>query len=250
MTEDDDARAPSRPAGRPVLRRLWPVAALALGLAAFLGLGLDEHVTLAALQENRGALAAWVERMGVAGGIVFAACYALAVAFSIPGGLVLTIAGGFLFGPFAGTLYTVLGATTGATLLFLAARYALADALRGKVGGAIDKMEAGFNRHPMSYMLILRLVPVFPFWLVNLVPAFLGVPLRVYAAGTVLGIVPATFVYALLGDGAGAALDAGGDLDLGMIFQPRFLAPILGLAVLAAIPVVHGGLRRRRGGGA
>jgi uncharacterized membrane protein YdjX (TVP38/TMEM64 family) len=107
-------------------------------------------------------------------------------------------------------------------------------------------MEAGFNESPLCYLLILRLVPLFPFVLVNLVPAFLGVRLSTYAVGTFLGIIPGTFVYALVGDGAGAVLDAGGDLDLGVIFQPRFLAPVIGLAALAAIPIVYRRLRSRR----
>ena len=152
-----------------------------------------------------------------------------------------------MFGPSVATAVVVIGATCGATILFLAARYAFADYLRGKAGGAMRRMEAGFNENPVSYMLILRLVPLFPFWLVNLVPAFLGVKIRVYVLSTLFGIIPGTFVYALVGDGAGAVLDAGGDLDLGIIFEPRILAPIVGLALLACIPIVYKRFRTRRG---
>ena len=185
-------------------------------------------------------------RKGALAWLVYAAIYMVAVAFSIPGGAVLTIAGGFMFGPFVATAVVVVGATCGATLLFLAARYAFADYLRGKAGGAMRRMEAGFNENPVSYMLVLRLVPLFPFWLVNLVPAFLGVKLRTYFLSTLVGIIPGTFVYALVGDGAGAVLDAGGDLDLGIIFEPRFLAPIIGLAVLACIPILYKRIQARR----
>jgi uncharacterized membrane protein YdjX (TVP38/TMEM64 family) len=219
---------------------------LGLGLAAFFGLGLDRYVSLDHLKEHRSELQAWVARDGVAAGLAFAACYAVAVALSIPGAVILTIIGGFLFGPFLATLYVVCGGTLGAMALFLAARFALADFLRARVGGSLARMEAGFNENPLSYLLILRLVPLFPFWLVNLVPAFLGVRLSTYVIGTFVGIIPGTFVYALVGDGAGAVLDAGGDLDLGIIFKPRFLAPVIGLAALAAIPIVYRRLKRSR----
>ena len=191
-------------------------------------------------------LQGWVESQGVVAWLVYAAIYMAAVAFSVPGGAILTIAGGFMFGPYVSTGVVVVGATCGATILFLAARYAFADYLRQKTGGAMRRMEAGFNENPVSYMLILRLVPLFPFWLVNLVPAFLGVKIKIYFLSTLFGIIPGTFVYSLVGDGAGAVLDAGGDLDLGIIFEPRILAPIVGLAVLACIPIVYKRFQARR----
>lgn len=235
------------PSGGLNVKRLLPIAVLVAGLVAFFAFDLDRFVTLDALKTHREALQGWVDSQGVVAWLVYAAIYMAAVAFSIPGGAVLTIAGGFMLGPFVATAVVVVGATCGATLLFLAARYAFADYLRGKAGGAMRRMEAGFNENPVSYMLILRLVPLFPFWLVNLVPAFLGVKLGTYFLSTLVGIIPGTFVYALVGDGAGAVLDAGGDLDLGIIFEPRFLAPIIGLAVLACIPILYKRIQARRG---
>jgi uncharacterized membrane protein YdjX (TVP38/TMEM64 family) len=158
----------------------------------------------------------------------------------------MTIAGGFLFGPWLASALTVVGATLGAVALFLAARYAFADYLRAKAGPAVRRMEAGFNENAMSYMLFLRLVPVFPFWLVNLVPALLGVRFATYVVATFAGIIPGTVVFALVGDGLGAVLDAGGSLNLTIIFEPRFLAPIVGLALLTLLPVVVKRLRRAR----
>ena len=234
-------------AGGLNVKRLLPIAVLVAGLVAFFAFDLDEFVTLDALKTHRTVLQGWVESQGPVAWLVYAAIYMAAVAFSVPGGSILTIAGGFMFGPYVATAVVVIGATLGATVLFLAARYAFADYLRGKAGGAMRRMEAGFNENPVSYMLILRLVPLFPFWLVNLVPAFLGVKIRVYVLSTLFGIVPGTFVYALVGDGAGAVLDAGGDLDLGIIFEPRILAPIAGLALLACIPIVYKRFRSRRG---
>ena len=227
-------------------RRAVPIAVLVVGLGAYFAFGLDEYFTLDSLKENRVVLREWVTAHGLSAGLVYAAVYAVAISLSIPGGLILTIAGGFLFGPYWATLYVVVGATIGATVVFLAARYALADFLRAKAGNALAKMEAGFNEHPKSYLLVLRLVPLFPFWLVNIVPAFLGVSLGNYVIATFVGIIPGTFVYALVGDGAGAVLDQGKDLDLGIIFEPRFIWPIVGLAVLALVPVVYNKIRGAR----
>ena len=234
------------PAGGLNVKRLLPVAVLVAGLVAFFAFDLDEFVTLDALKTHSAVLQGWVESQGAVAWLVYAAIYMAAVAFSVPGGAILTIAGGFMFGPYVSTGVVVVGATCGATILFLAARYAFADYLRQKTGGAMRRMEAGFNENPVSYMLILRLVPLFPFWLVNLVPAFLGVKIKLYFLSTLFGIIPGTFVYSLVGDGAGAVLDAGGDLDLGIIFEPRILAPIVGLAVLACIPIVYKRFQARR----
>jgi len=226
--------------------RVVPMVLLAVGLAAFFVFDLNQYVSLDALKTHRETLQSWVVNYGVLTAAIFMLVYALAVAFSVPGAVFITIAGGFMFGPYLGTVYVVVGATIGAVGVFLAAKYALGDVLRARAGPAIKRMEAGFRENEMSYLLILRLVPLFPFWLVNLVPAFLGVSLRTYTIGTLLGIIPGAFVYALVGDGAGAVLDAGGDLNLGIIFEPRFLAPIIGLAVLACIPIVYKKIRGRK----
>lgn len=250
-------RSPHRPAeahgepepdadGRTALsvRRLVPVAVLALGLTLFFVLDLNRFISLDALRDNRQALVDWVADAGVAGWLTYVGLYALATAFSLPVGAIVTIVGGFLFGPVLGAALTVVGATLGATLLFLAARHAFADYLRTKAGPALRRMERGFNENAMSYLLFLRLIPLFPFWLVNLAPAFLGVSLGTYVAATAIGIVPGTVVYALVGDGLGAVLDAGGAINLRIILEPRFLAPIIGLAILVLLPIAYKKLRR------
>ncbi|MGY9018181.1 MAG: TVP38/TMEM64 family protein [Alphaproteobacteria bacterium] len=221
------------------LAKLIPVVILIAGLVAFFAFDLDRYLSLSALKENREALTGWVADTGLVAWLAYASVYALVTAFSIPGGAVMTIAGGFLFGPWLGGTLTVIGATIGATAIFLAARCALADFLRDKAGGAIRKMEDGFKENALSYLLFLRLIPVFPFWLVNLVPAFLSVPVGIYIFGTAVGIIPGTFVYALVGDGVGALLEAGQDVNLGIIFEPRFLLPIAGLAALVLLPVLY-----------
>ena len=130
--------------------------------------------------------------------------YAITVALSMPGGLVLTVAGGLLFGWLVGGLAAVVGATTGATIVFLVARTALGEALSERAGPWLAKLREGFKEEALSYMLFLRLVPAFPFWFVNIAPAMLGVPLRTYVIGTFFGIIPATFAFA----SAGAGLDS------------------------------------------
>jgi uncharacterized membrane protein YdjX (TVP38/TMEM64 family) len=146
----------------------------------------------------------------------------------------------------AGTAYTVVGATAGATLLFLAARTALGGTLRARAGPALKRMEAGFKKNALSYLLVLRLVPIFPFWLVNLVPAFLNVPLRVYVIGTFIGIIPGTAVFASIGNGLGALLADCRKPDFGVVFQPTILLPLLALAALALVPVLFRRWQGRR----
>jgi uncharacterized membrane protein YdjX (TVP38/TMEM64 family) len=167
---------------------------------------------------------------------------------------VATIFGGFLFstvvdgipGTILAAAIVVIGATVGATALFLAARTGLGEPLRARAGPNLRRMEAGFRENAMSYLLVLRLVPLFPFWLVNLVPAFLGVPLRTYVIGTFFGIMPGTFVYASVGSGLGAILEAGESPDLGIIFKAEILIPLLGLALLALIPVIYKRIKTKR----
>lgn len=226
--------------------RLLPILVLISGLVAFFAFDLDRFISLTALKENRTALTDWVNEAGISAWLIYAGIYAAVTAFSIPGGAVMTIAGGFLFGPLLGGTLTVIGATIGATGVFLAARYALADFLRNKAGGSIKKMEQGFQENGLSYLLFLRLIPVFPFWLVNLVPAFLGVSVGHYVLGTAIGIIPGSLVYASVGDGVGAVLEAGQDVNLGIIFEPRFLLPIVGLGVLALLPIVYKKFKARR----
>lgn len=225
--------------------RLLPVAVIVAGLAAFWALGGGDYLSFEALKMHREDLLAWRDQHLVLAAAAFTLAYALAASFSLPGAVWLTLAGGFLFGTWQAALYVVVGATAGATAVFLAARYALGDYLRAKAGPAIRKMEDGFRDNALSYMLFLRLVPLFPFWLVNLVPAFLGVPLRTYVLGTFLGIIPGTVVYCLAGNGLGAVFDMGGEPDLSLIFEPQILAPIMGLAVLSLIPIVYKKVTRR-----
>lgn len=238
---------PARPRGfRPA--RLLPLVALVAGLVLFLAFGGPRYLSFEHLQAHHERIAAWVEAQGAFGPVIYVALYALVVAFSLPGGLVMTLLGGFLFGTWLGALLSVIGATLGATAVFLAARTALGDALRARAGPALRKMEAGFRENALSYMLVLRLVPLFPFFLVNLAPAFLGVPLSTYVVATFFGIIPGAVVYASVGAGLGLLFQQGRAPDLGIVFRPEILGPLLGLAALALLPVVYKRLKGKRHG--
>jgi uncharacterized membrane protein YdjX (TVP38/TMEM64 family) len=238
-----------RPAGpRRSLARLLPIAILAAGLAAFVAFGGTRWLSFEHLQAHHELIAAWVEAHGALGTIAYVAFYALVVAFSLPGAFVMTLLGGFLFGTWFGALLTVLGATVGATAVFLAARTAFGDVLRARAGPALRKMEAGFRENALCYLLVLRLVPLFPFFLVNLAAAFLGVRLATYVAATFVGIVPGTVVYSSVGAGLGAILQRGEAPDLGIVWKPEILGPLLGLAALALLPAIYKRMKAKRHG--
>jgi uncharacterized membrane protein YdjX (TVP38/TMEM64 family) len=216
-----------------------------VGFVAFFAFGLQDYLSLKMLKHNRAELLDWVSARPVVAPLVYILVYAAVVSFSLPGGAVLTITGGFLFGTVFGSAYAVIGATIGAVIVFLAARTALGDMLRARAGGAIKRMEEGFREDAFSYLLVLRLVPLFPFFVVNLVPAFLGVGLGVYAAATLLGIIPGAFVFASVGSGVGAVFDAGEKPDLKILFTAPVLLPIIGMAVLALVPVAYKRLKKK-----
>jgi uncharacterized membrane protein YdjX (TVP38/TMEM64 family) len=230
------------------MRRLWPVAALLLALVLLTLFGPDNATLFEALRANREEMLALVAEYAVIAELLFALIYAVAIALSIPGGAMMTIIGGFLFGPLRTTIVVVFAATLGATALFLIARGAVGDRLRSRAGPWMAKMEAGFQDNAMSYLLVLRLVPLFPFFVVNLAPAFLGVPLRTYVIATFFGIIPGTFVFALAGGGLGSALDASGEFSLSGILTPEVIAALVGLAALALVPVAYKIFRARRDG--
>ena len=214
-------------------RRLLPLGLLVAAWIVFMLAGGYRYLTVSALAQNRDWLCGLVQQWGILAAFVYIMVYAMLVALSVPGAAILTIAGGFLFGTWIGGLCAVIGATLGATAIFLAARGGLGG-LAQRAGRFAGKLEAGFRADAFNYLLVLRLVPIFPFWLVNLVPALVGVRLPTYMLATFLGILPGTFVYASLGNGLGSLVE---EPDLAIIFKPSLLVPIAGLALLALVPV-------------
>jgi len=208
----------------------------AAAVAAFFALGGYRYLSLDTIKDNRDALLAFTQAHHAQALAIAFAVYVAAAAFSLPGGLLLSLTCGFLFGRWAGTVLVVLAATIGATLLFVAARYVFADAARKRLGALGEKINAGFTRNAFSYMLFLRLVPAFPFFLVNLAPAFTSIPLRTFVLATFIGIIPGTFVFVNLGETLGRI-----DSLQGLVSWETLGAFAL-LGILALVPVV---VRRR-----
>lgn len=216
------------------------VAALFVAaIAAFVLLDGPSYVSLDALKANRDSLTGFADAHRVAAAAMTFGAYAGVVALSLPGGFVFSLAAGLLFGRFAGTVLAVLGETLGATLAFLAARFLFADAVRRLLGARGARINAGFARHAFSYLLFLRVVPVLPFFLVNLAPAFTSVRVRTFVLATLLGAIPASFVYANLGQ-ALRRLDSLADASSGQTIVALVL-----LGLLALVPAFAGALRAR-----
>jgi uncharacterized membrane protein YdjX (TVP38/TMEM64 family) len=220
------------------LKRFGPIALIALGFIMVFTMGWHKYLSFDVLAQQSEALKALVTNKPLVVIAVFMAIYIFATACAVPGAIWLTIGGGFLFGPFLGTALSATSATIGATLLFFAAQSALGGGLRSRTGGLVDKLEKGFQENAFSYLLTLRLLPIAPFFGVNLAAAFLGVPLRTFIIATAIGILPGGFVYAWLGSGIEHVIASGATPDLKIIFSPQVIGPLMGLAALALLPTV------------
>ncbi|MGH1368097.1 MAG: TVP38/TMEM64 family protein [Maritimibacter sp.] len=216
-------------------------------LGAFL---LGDVLSFDALARHRETLLAFREDHFVvaAGGFILA--YVLIVTFSLPGATVATLTGGFLFGLLPGVIFNWMGAVLGATLIFLAARMGLGDRLAARLddsAGMVQRMKQGLDNHQWSFLFLMRLVPAVPFFVANVVPAFLSVPLSRFVITTALGIIPGALVFTSVGAGLGDVFAAGSAPDLAVILEPFVLLPLLGLCALALLPVVIKVLRRETG---
>ncbi len=243
------ARNRAMPGGGTLAGAAPKIALLgALGIVAGLifWFDLDRYLTFMALKEHRHMLVSFVEQRMVLAVLTYMAVYALATAVSVPGGAILSIAGGFLFGPWLGTLWIVIAATIGAAAIFLIARTALGGPLRRRAGAALRRMEAGFEKNAFSYLLTLRLIPLFPFFLVNLVPAFLGVTLRTYVMATLIGVIPGAFVFASAGAGLGSVFESSQSFSAKSVVTPEILVALTGLGLLSLLPVAYKRIRARR----
>ncbi len=239
-----------QPAGQPLVLRLAPLFVLAAGLALAYGLGWHRYLTLGWLADQREVLLDMVARHPVRAVVLFFAVYAAIVALSVPAASVLTIFAGFLFGWLPGGIIVVIAATAGSCLLFAGARTVFGDTLRRRAGPFLNRFSAGFSRNAFSYLLILRLAPVFPFFVVNIAPAFFAISLRTFALATVVGIIPGTFVYTWLGCGfeeaIGDAAAYGRPLQLGDFLTPKLTVAFMALAVIAALPLLVQFAREKR----
>jgi uncharacterized membrane protein YdjX (TVP38/TMEM64 family) len=218
-------------------RRLWPLLPIAAIIAVVFSTGLWRELSWASLATHEQQLQAFSAEHETRAAAAYIALYIVVVAASIPGAVWLTIAGGLMFDIFFGVIFAVIGAGTGAVLIFLAARSALGGTLAERARPLLDKIRPGLERDGFSYLLAVRLVPVVPFWLTNLAPALVGMRLAPYAAATFLGIIPGTIVFSSIGAGLASVLRAGQAPDLSVIFSAPVLLPLLGLALLSLVPV-------------
>ena len=261
---------PVKPAGTaqpgdaawPAWQRYLPLALLVLAMAAAYAAGLHRYLNLEAVLQQRESLKRMVDANRALALLGYAGIYAGCVALSFPGAALLTLLGGFLFGGLVGGLVTVVAATLGAIAVFAVARSAFGEALQRKAGPALGRILDGFKTDAASYLLFLRLVPAFPFWLVNLAAALGGVRLPVFAWTTLIGIVPGTFAFSVAGAGldsvvaaqsrsreacqAAGRADCGSGLDLRAILTPELLIAFALLGCVALIPVIWRRISKRR----
>ena len=211
------------------------VIALVIGLAigAFFYFDLGRFLSLNALKENRDHLLAFTDANDIAAVGIFIVAYAIVTGLSLPGAVILTLAGGFAFGAVLGTVFVNLGATTGATLAFLTARYVLRDTVEQKFGKSLKPFQEGFAKNAFSYLLTLRLIPLFPFFVVNLVSGLTRVSVGTYIGATALGIIPGSFVYAY----AGRQLSTINTPN--EIASPNVIGAFILLGLLALVPIVY-----------
>lgn len=221
-----------------------------LAVAAVGAFALRDYLSFQTLAENREALIAFRDENYLLTVLAFILAYIVIVAFSLPGATVATLTGGFLFATFPGVLFNITGATIGATLIFLAARWGLGEKLSQKMdasSGAVKKIKTAIDDNQWEALFLIRLVPAVPFFVANLVPALVGVPLFRFVVTTFLGIIPGALVYTSVGAGLGEVFASGETPDLGIIFEPHILLPILGLCALAALPIVLKAIRGKKG---
>jgi len=227
------------------LSRKLPI--LVIAVSAITGaIFLRDQFSFAALADNRTALLSFRDAHFIWASLGFIAAYFVIVGLSLPGATVATLTGGFLFGMFPGTAYNVIGASLGAIAVFMAARAGFGADAAAKLqsgGGAAARLQSALQKNEWSALLIMRLVPALPFFLANLIPAFVGARLDRYAITTFIGIIPGALVFTSIGAGLGDVFARGQTPDLGVIFTPPVLLPLLGLAALALLPVVIKALR-------
>jgi len=248
MRDKAEHQTPSEEASGGWMRRLPLIVILIV--AAVGAFTLRDTLTFDMLRDNREALLAFRDANYAATVALFMLAYVVIVAFSLPGATIATLTGGFLFATFPGALFNITAATVGATLVFLAARWGLGERLAAKMEtseGTVKRIKDGIDENQWSMLFLIRLVPAVPFFVANLVPALVGVPLNRFVISTFLGIIHGGVVYTSVGAGLGQVFERGETPNLGIIFEPQILLPLLGLCLLALLPILIKALRRGKG---
>lgn len=262
MTDRERSEAPPAAAGQTNALRRWAPLAVVVVLAPLIfAMGWHRALTLETLVQHRAAISGFVETHTVLAVAAYIALYVAAVALSLPGGVILTVAGGIVFGAIPGGTAAAIGATVGAAILFLIARSAAGEFLTRRAGPFAAKLADGFRKDAFSYLLFLRLVPVFPFWLVNLAPAIFGINLKTFVAATAIGILPGTYTFAFVGAGLNSVIaaqensyracmaagrtDCVLDFSFAAALTPEMFAAFAALGLIALLPIVVKRLRAR-----
>lgn len=219
--------------------RWLPMLILVLGLCLFFYFGLYRYLSFSQLALHRQTLLNWKDTHLLLSILLFIACYIVLVAFSFPGASLLTLLGGFLFGITQGTLYVVVSATLGSCVIFLAVKSSFGKVIAKKGSKWVAKLEHGFQKNAFNYLLVLRFIPLFPFWVINIVAGILNVSLRSYFFATLIGIIPGSLVYVAVGNGLGSVIEQGQTPNLGIIFSPEILLPLIGLSLLSIVPIIY-----------
>jgi len=231
------------------LFRLIPLVTLIFLAVSLYAFGFLDFLSFAYLKEQRLQIKGIVDSYPGLSILVFILGYIVVTALSLPGASFVTLLGGFIFPQPLSTLYAVIGATVGASILFLACKNAFKEPverfLKKRAGSKLSELREGFKNSAASYMLFLRFVPLFPFWLVNLAPAFLGVPLRTFVWTTCIGIIPGTFVYTQLGRGLSVSFDQSA-LSLSSVFNFDLLLALILLALFSLMPIVIKHFRKKK----
>lgn len=225
-------------------RRYGLLIVLVLLVIAAVASGATKHISLGELKARRAELSAFVEAHWIASLAVYGVLYTMVVALSLPLALVMTLTGGFLFGPVPGGLAALTSATLGSTVSFLACRTAFGDVITRKAGPTISRLAEGFRKDAFSYLFTLRIIPIAPLLLINVAAGLAEVSTQTFVTASFIGMAPGSFVYAFLGSGLGAVFERGDEPDLHIITEPRILLPLIGLACLALAPMAYRRLRR------
>lgn len=219
------------------MKKWIPLIIIVILMAAAYFSGAYKHLSFENIKAHRETIKGFIATNPVWMPILFMLLYIVVVALSLPGGAVLSLLGGFFFGIPLSTLYVVVAATIGATLIFLAARTALGNFLKKKAGPFLSKMEQGFQKNAANYLLFLRFIPLFPFWLVNIAPAFFNVRTSTYIWTTCVGIIPGSYVFTQAGSGLGVIFDQGESFSIDNVFNIQIKIALIVLALFALIPI-------------
>lgn len=223
----------------PTIKRFAPIIFLITGLIFFFIFDGQEYLSLDQVAQQQHNLLVWTTDNFWLSSLIYISTYIIIVTFSIPGAMVMTLLGGYLFGLFPGSLWTMIAATIGSCLVFTAVQFAFSNTLETKASGSINKMRKGFENNAFNYLLTLRLIPIFPFFVINIAAGVLKIRLSTFFWATFIGMIPGTIIYTWVGTSLGYVLDKGDKLNMTIIFEPKFILPIIGLAVLSLVPTLY-----------